>query len=216
MRVQPGDQWAAVDNDVILKACSYELTNKFWTRPVGVLGAARFVVQKQIARGPARDKDAAHAELKRLLSTAQVLDPDPDELRIAAELEYAAQREGLSLDQGESQLTAIVVRRGLEVLETGDKRAVKSLEQLTSGIVMLRAIAGKVRCLEQVVLRTLVGTASFDEVSRRICSEPEVDKALSICFSCFGGAPNEPEVVDRLRTYVEELRTTATRVLAPN
>ena len=148
----------AVDNDVLLKAACYGFTLRFWALPgdfpgVGVLGAARFVLATAVARGSrVRDKAAATFALAEFFALAEVLEPTDSELGVAADLEQLAQRAGLELDVGESQLAAMVTGRGIPLLDTGDKRAVRGLEALIERSRTCAQLCARVRCLEQLLL----------------------------------------------------------------
>ncbi len=98
------------------------------------------------------DPAAASASAEQLLSRTVVLEPSDGELELAAAIETAAQTRGLALDAGESQLVAITIQRAIPWIETGDKRAIKSLEVLVDEVDDLTPICGRVRCLEQIVL----------------------------------------------------------------
>ncbi len=124
----------AVDNDVLLKAACYGLAIRFWPQAgevpgVGILGASRFVLAKATERGDrVRDQAGARRALDEFFALTAVLEPSGDELRVAAELERLAQRAGLALDIGESQLAAMLAGRDIAWLDTGDKRAVAALD----------------------------------------------------------------------------------------
>lgn len=207
----------AVDNDVLIKAASYGLIDELWrTESIGVLGAARYVVAGRLARMDlAGDRAAAQQAAVAFIDTAAVLEPTDDELRLATRIETTAQRKGLSLDAGESQLAAILLGRAVPLFETGDKRAIRGFEALLDELVELAGLHGKLRSLEQIVLRCAdAGDPNF--LAHAICSEPGVDKSLSICFRCFSPPPYGP-ALDRegLESYIEALRAAAPRVLEP-
>jgi len=71
----------AVDNDVIIKAACYGLTAAFWPEAgsacqLGVLGAARYVVAKRLARMQlVGDNVKAQRAVEALLATARALEP---------------------------------------------------------------------------------------------------------------------------------------------
>jgi hypothetical protein len=128
---------AMVDNDIIFKGTCYGLLDEFLspvcaTRDlVGVLGAAQFVVSKKITKkNPKKGIAVALRHLKDFLERVTVVEPTEDEQKMAAEFELAAQRAGLVLDVGESQLCAIVICRLTPLLLTGDKRAIQAIEEL--------------------------------------------------------------------------------------
>jgi hypothetical protein len=210
---------AAVDTDLILKATCYGLADTFWPAPdsnlLAVLGAARYVVLDAIARKPPSDgAEAARARLASLLARCEDLEPSETEIDLASELEVLGLRLGLALDTGEAQLAALVAVRQIPRLETGDKRAIASFEQLDSHCEELRALRRRVRCLEQIVAAA-AGEECFAALADSICAEPGVDRALSICFSCFSGASVERNaVLECLSSYVEELRNQAPLMLA--
>lgn len=55
----------------------------------------------------------------------------------------------------------------------------------------------------------------FDAVSGAICGERDVDKAVSICFSCFsGGGAARDAARAALAAYVAALRGVAPQMLA--
>ncbi len=159
-------------------------------------------------------KTARNAALD-LIARSTVLEPTRDELDFAAAIETAAQRRGLELDAGESQLAAIVVHREVGLLETGDKRAIRSFDVLLDEIPDLDPLSGRLRCLEQIIARCLQ-TVDPDVLARAVCGEPDVDKALSICFRCFSPPPHTAALdADGLNSYITALRTSAPRILEP-
>jgi hypothetical protein len=118
----------------------------------------------------------------------------------------------LELDGGESQLAAMVARRGIESFETGDKRAIAGLEPMVGEIAELASLCGLVRCLEQIAHRLAAVEDDFPSVADAICGEVDVDRSLSTCFSCYSGVRAEQtSVLEALRSYIE-----AVRQIAPN
>jgi hypothetical protein len=211
----------AVDNDVLLKAATYDTADCFWLdgglRGLGVLGAAKYVLPSVIAKRPPRKgAQPVLAALGRILAAASVLEPDQEELALAASVESAAQAAAVPLDVGESQLCAIVVRRGLEMLETGDKRAIQGFERVLDVLLEIAPIEGRLRCLEQIVLRAIADDDTLDVIARAVCQEPDADKTLVICFGCASRLPVDRALIEHgLRSYIETLRKTAKRVLCP-
>jgi hypothetical protein len=207
----------AVDNDVLIKAACYGLAAELEaSRSLGVLGAAKYVVARRIDRiALSGDRDAARNDALDLIARSSVLEPSREELDLATTIETAAQRRGLGLDAGESQLAAMIVHRGIPVLETGDKRAMQGFEVLLDEVSDLDALCGRLRCLEQIVARCLHAVGS-DALARAICGEPHVDKTLSICFRCFSPPPHGAALDrDGLDSYIAALRASAQRVLEP-
>lgn len=208
---------AAVDNDVLIKAACYGLIDHLFAPQIlGVLGAARYVVIKRIRKIKlTRDQGGAQESALKLIARSSVLEPTDDELRLAAAIETVAQRRALELDAGESQLAAMVLLRAIPVLETGDKRAIRGFEVLVDELTELAPLRGRLRCLEQIILR-YAECGDTTALTEAICAEPAIDKALSICFHCFSPAPHG-SVFDRdgIVSYIEALRADAPRVLEP-
>ena len=152
--------------------------------------------------------------LRHFLSNAQALEPAPAELNLAIELELLAQRAGLGLHEGESQLCAILVIRSIAWLYTGDKQAIAAIEKLVDVEPQLMPICGRVKCLEQIIL-TMIGDGDPAKLRSSICAEPSVDSTLSICFSCVSPSVPSISITEGLVSYVADLRREATRVLAP-
>lgn len=208
---------AAVDNDILIKAACYRLHDALLGASFGVLGAARFVVAGRLARMPLTgERQGAQDAAADLITRSVVLEPSDAELILAAELETLAQRKGLELDAGESQLAAIIAKRDIRQLCTGDKRAIRALEQLLDPLPALAALAGRIRALEQLVDDLVCRVQSPDDIAKAICAEPTVDKALTICARCHTPPPDGPAIDrDGLASYIGQLRTEAPRMLQP-
>lgn len=209
-----------IDNDILFKGSCYGILDELvetvcsTTAAVGVLGSAKFVISPRFATSKLRqDGAAALARFSDFLGRAVALEPTVDELKMAADLELTAQKLGVNLDSGESQLCAVVVSRVLTFLLTGDKRAIAAMEKLIGADSRLSSICGKVRCLEQLVCDAL---RSGNHLTLRIaiCSEADVDKALAICFSCTRDSAELQSVVDGLKSYIGSLRLNASHVLS--
>jgi hypothetical protein len=211
---------ALVDNDIVFKGACYALLPDVLATvcdqedPIGVLGAARFVVSKKIQRTPVnKGRDAALANLEEFLRRSLAIEPTEAEQTMAAELELAALNSGVSLDSGESQLCAVLIERVVPWLLTGDKRAICAIERLLNSDGRLAAITGKVKCLEQLVLAGLVDVARANSFREKICAEAHIDKTLSICFSCISAAATS-DCIEGLKSYIGDLRKQAERVLS--
>ncbi|HEV2491940.1 MAG TPA: hypothetical protein VG204_02585 [Terriglobia bacterium] len=212
---------AVIDNDILLKGACYGLLGELISTicsaddVVGVLGSARFVVPKRIETANVRrDRAVALGILLTFLSKTEALEPADDEQRMAADLELTAQELGVNLDGGESQLCAILVKRALPLLLTGDKRAVTAIEKLLDADSRLTHIGGRVKCLEQV-FATAVARHGYAALCLAVCAEPEIDKVLSICCSCKSQPADHETLLECLQSYINHLRQQAGRVLAP-
>ncbi len=208
----------AVDNDLILKSVSYGLAGSFWPEDggsMGILGAARYVVGHEIDRASLnRGTAAARSDLVELLARAEELEPTEEEISLATEIELCGQEQGLALDNGESQLAAIVITRDLPLLETGDKRAIAGLEEARVHLPGLEALRGRVRCLEQIARRAIGLEEGFGSFASGVCAESGVDRSLSICFGCFGDTPaDRAKALEALDQYIGDVRRLASEVL---
>lgn len=211
---------AAIDNDILFKGACYGLLNELIatscpdTETFGTLGSARFVVAKKIEKNKlVRNRTAALDALSQFLNRSEALEPSGSEQSMAADLELAAQRLGINLDTGESQLCAMLVLRVLPLLLTGDKRAITAMERLVDADTRLVPLCGRVRCLEQLVYDALM-KGDHSTLRTAICSEPEADKALAICFSCKSESVVLANIIEGLQSYVRALRAEAARILS--
>jgi hypothetical protein len=211
---------AAVDNDVLYKGTCYGLLCDLIgaipanLRDIGILGAARYVVRKKLGKTTlSGNRESRERFLTSVVQSAEILEPTVDEGKFAAELEYVAQRKNLAMDEGESQLFAIVLFRAWDRLVTGDKRAVGAFEQVLTDLKEAARLAGKVICLEQLFLR-VVASGSAAAIRDAVCAEPNVDRALSICFSCSAPVVQPESWSEGLRSYVASMRSSAPIILA--
>ena len=208
----------AVDNDILIKAACYIASSALWPEPdpgdsIGVLGQARFVVTDRISRmtlnGPAAE---VATELGAILDRATVLEPDEQEVVIAAEVEARAAEGRYQLDAGESQLAAIVTKRGMDLLQTGDKRAIRALEAILDSVPALSGLFGRVMCLEQL-FREALERGAMSALRLSVCREDVVDIALTMCFACHSPDPSAEDVLTGLSSYIEDVRRDAPRLL---
>ena len=119
---------------------------------------------------------------------------------------------GAELDEGESQLLAVLIVRSAALLLTGDKRAVRAMEPVVDAAGYTERVAHRVACLEQIAM-ALVGRHGAEAIHRRVCGEAAVDKSLANCFSCASGFCRQESILDGLRSYIADLRRDAPRVL---
>ena len=210
---------AIVDNDVLIKAACYtllvDLSETVTARgTVAVLGAARFVVGSRLNRHPdLRNRTEAVAHWAAFRLTAEELEPTDHELSLSTSIEEAAMKEGVAVDSGESLLCAIAIGRSVPRLLTGDKRAIQAAEALLARIPPLTQLANRFVCLEQAMaaVSTRIGG---NAVRSKICAEPDIDKALSICFECTRTTVASDFYPFGLHSYIEHLRTSAKRLLS--
>lgn len=200
-----------IDNDVLFKVACFDLgealAEDFRDASPVRLGVAVFVLRSKVRRSSKlRDKDGAEGRLNAIWHWAIEIEPASGELELAAEIEGIAQAHNLSFDSGESLLLAILIKRGRGRLHTGDKRAIAVMPKIIQLVGEEKSLAGRVRCFEQILL-SLLARLGAHELTRGVCSEPDIDKSSAICCNCASGAqPDAEAIAEGLQSYVEELR----------
>lgn len=208
-----------IDSDVLVKGSCYSLLERLAAAVPGVeqsaiLGAARFVVPNRIRRQELKGNVTVALEaFKKFADKSAVVEPTTDEGLLASKLESRALALALNLDVGESQLVAILVLRAVPFLLTGDKRAIAAMESLLDVESELAPLPGRVRCLEQLVW-AVVDEDGAAATRAMICAEPDVDRSLTICFSCRSFEISDESVRNGLNSYISSVRAVAGRVLA--
>lgn len=208
-----------LDNDVLLKGSCYGLLPQLIgvnceAPPISYLAVARFVLIRKLKRVNLRgERSRAESRLLAFLADHESIEPTQEEQALASEFEALAQTLAVPLDTGESQLLAILAIRKANMLLTGDKRAIAGTEVLLDSVPALIAATGKLKCIEQLFKRAVAG-GGFDLFRIAVCSEPDVDRTLTICFQCSAVGIDAVGVCDALDSYINDLRRVAPRVLA--
>jgi hypothetical protein len=208
---------ALVDNDILFKTTSYNLTTDLLdSHPYGadnfhILAAAKFMLRKRLEkRSPSRGKDVVLAEFESIFTRINLLEPTEDEIKLAAEFEFIATKSGRELDNGESQLCAILILRKWDFIFTGDKRAIHAVESLIEE--KCPEIQGKITCLEQLILH-LLGCTSFEEVRQKICTESGTDTSLDNCFACRSEQTTIDNCLEGLNSHIRAIKGQSPRAL---
>lgn len=204
-----------IDNDVLIKVALWRLGDNMLActtlggTPPAILGVARFVVAGRLAKAlELADRAAAASAFEAMQAAMKIIEPNDEEIADAADFEAMAAALGLDLDAGESQLLAILRRRGCDALLTGDKRAICAIERITPG-----EATGRIACLEQL-MADVVRRNEPTGVRARVCAEPTADRAITACFVCSSNPPpTRVEVKAGLASYTEDLRRRASTVL---
>lgn len=211
---------SVVDNDILLKSACYGIILDFLPTclggigAIGILATALFVVPKSIRKRVLNgSREAALKHFDDFVQRVAVLEPTDEELETAARLERAAQDAGVALDAGESQLCAMTIHRELNVMATGDKRAIVALETLLDRLPQLNTICGKLFALEQLVSNFLLAGMPPGDLRLSICAEPQMDRALTICFACHSSSPSHEMFREALESYISDLKKHAKRIL---
>jgi hypothetical protein len=205
---------ALVDNDILLKTCRYGVDRDFVDFLIeghfvpSILPVARFVVGARLRRDcPGTEADGPLAAFDRAMAALVITEPSDRELAMAAAFEAEAQRRNLELDVGESQLLAVLIIRGVRLMLTGDKRAIRAIEILAGN-----EVPGRLACLEQLVT-ALAGRVGLDAVRARVCREPAVDRTLTNCFACYSPSIDPGVFAAGIGSYLADIRCVAPRVL---
>ena len=209
----------AIDTDVLHKASVYGLFEQLLESiPLSienfcVLASTKFVVRNKIKRSTFnKNKGQITETLNRSLSQMKELEPTKDEILFASKLEFNAQQLNVSFDIGESQLCAIIISRNMLCLITGDKRAIIAAESLFYSELDVKSLESKFICLEQS-FSWLLKIVDPWEVRNAVCSEQNIDRALTICFGCSSSNTRPEAWMEGLNSYIREIRLKAPTVI---
>lgn len=203
---------ALVDNDIILKLCRFgchgQLVAALGDTPAAILGVARYALRDRVLRSKGiANRDLVAAALEQMIVTLALVQPEEAETALAAELEEEAARRALDLDTGESQLLAILLKRGGPLLLTGDKRAIAAIHGLG-----IDGADGRIACFEQLVA-TLLSVTTLTALRAGVCSDQGADRAMTACFACSAPEVAEVDVWAGLHSYVAHLRSASGALL---
>lgn len=211
---------AALDTDVLLKISAYRMADELISvlrphGPPGALGLTHIIAGKQLARKRGvRDQAVAATELESLLARLEQLEPDEEEIALAADLAAKAQALSLPLDAGEAQLTAIAAMRGLPMMITGDKRALEALSTMLTAEADRSGLLGRLVCFEQVI--ATIAEVAGEEASRdRICAEPDVDGAMRMACSCGRAGWDTAQLHEACSSYIGAISAVVGDLLRP-
>lgn len=191
------------DNDILLKLAACDLLEAF--------PAAMNCVRDDLRVLPSAPRQIPHilknrsiphtdAQLKRTIefirSCAKVGDAHEDEHMLLNAVE--------GIDVGEAVLIASTHSMEDFIIATGDKRCLIALAESKKCAAIRSRIAGRVVCLEQVILR-LIDSMGFEAVKAKVLPAFECDAALDAAFGS-GALSNEEAVIDALSRYIRNLR----------
>lgn len=198
-----------LDNDVVIKAAAYGLGEPIVgcltiaEEAPAVLGVAHYVVLRKSKNAKRfSNPEKVSFSVAALLDCLSYIEPSEEEIELAAELEDAARDKGGSLDVGEAQLLAILLKRSSQALVTGDKRAIEATARLE-----LEDAAGRLICLEQIIA-SFIAKGSAEMLRKKVCMEPQADRTLSNCFACSSfdeTSVTDHEVMEAIQSYLNHL-----------
>lgn len=204
---------AALDNDVLLKGVSYGILDPLLAAlPAGpyehgILGTAKYVLPKALKKRSPERLDRALQELQASFTKLEILEPDEQEVQLAAQLEFEAQKQSLSLHSGECLLIAMLIRRELRHVLTGDRNAVSALHEARATMPFGDGnLAGRFVCFEQAMLHYAIHVG-WSNVKVEICAERGVDTQMRICFSCSSPEATADSWEECLKSSIEDLRS---------
>lgn len=207
------------DNDVIHKTCSYDIHVDVLTslrelnRIATILESAIHVLRGWSRRRLSEpERSVMNERFAEFVDQSNVLEPTQEETQLAARIEDISIQNSLNLDTGESLLIAVFLKRNVEFIATGDKRAVVSLSSLTSHWGSITNKRFYVACLEQIV-KYILTTSNLNKVRSSVCSNLDADRAITICFSCYSDEVSLEGVVGNLDVYINDLRSNAPETL---
>lgn len=210
-----------MDNDILHKTTAYGLLDIVLDVAItheevyGILGAAKYIVQKKLKNHlKVRDYETVMIEFNTSINKLEILEPSEEEVALAAQFEFEAQRLNLEFDNGESQLCAILLSRKLRRILTGDKRAINAAESLLNNHHISNEISFKLVCLEQAI-QSLINGYGLELIRSGVCTEKSLDKAMSNCFSCSSPESTVESCLEGLESYITDLRKSAPTALAP-
>ena len=217
------DKRILADVDLITKLICFKLSNLLMksllkdNQIIEALESTKYVVRKRVYKVfEKKDDQEIKSALENFLASCSYIEPSDDDLFLAAEIEKVSQLKNLTMDTGESILCAIAINRSagfLTYIATGDKRAIKSISQIKPTIEKINCLNGKFICLEQIIIGLMRG-GNLIQIRKNICCAPNLDKTLSICFSCSGsnGQP-EVEIINGLNSYINDLDDKSDNIL---
>lgn len=170
-----------LDNDVLLKLASWNLLEE-GVRACGFERAAvRHLPTTRFWLGLAGKKNSKHPpevqeRLTEFLAVAKACNDDPAEGDAALPLVN-------DVDPGDAILFAQAARSSGALLATGDKRCIRAVAGAPTYASIVALMAGRVLCLEQVLLRAITNIG-FEEVKGRVVGSNQLtlDTAVRAAF----------------------------------
>lgn len=203
-----------VDNDVIKKLAALDLLDialevlGYSVADVYVLGTASYKFEtRNPTKGVKKYGAITHPRIAAFLAQAQAVTDQFDQ----GLHDQLATVEGV--DGGEAILLSAAASNDGALLTTGDKRCLNAFAGAKDCAAVAAKLAGRVICVEQLVLRAISHTG-FDEVLARAAPGlPELqDTALNVVFGS-GAQTQRRNAEDALTSYVSELRGTTGALL---
>ena len=192
-----------IDNDVAVKLAQWGLLKRFGLHLTKQGGAELFMVRTLKYRFKLDDPPKAAAMLGSTAAVTQLTDfmamckpAKGHDAEVAKSLTDVP-----AVDAGEATLFAAAAQYDTALVDTGDKNALRALGGLGAGHTALKALVGKVACLEQT-MEDLVGRWSFAEVSKAVLAYPAADKSTHQCFA----GNSEQAALAAVQAKIAELR----------
>lgn len=193
-----------LDSDAAKKLCQFDLVEfllasiKFEASDLGVLPQLRFQLHLNNEEKAIRIMESRFAveNAKKLVSSAFEVEISAGCANPILTLDRP------DLDTGELTLFAALSETEKGQLLSGDKRAYIALSKVEP-IQELQDLWVRFLCLEEAIL-IILSHSNFAAVSRRIRSNPNVDKAVALTFGASVPSPKNG-VEEALKSYVNHL-----------
>lgn len=205
-----------VDNDVIKKLAALDLLDPaiealgFTVEETYVLPTARFkFLAGNAAKGQKKWGLRTHVRIVDFLGRVRAIDEqfDRDLHDMLAGVE--------NIDEGEAVLLAATASNDGALLTTGDKRCLAALAGAEGCGAAATKLAGRVICVEQVVLKVISHTGFEKVMQRAVPGLTELqDNALHVAFGS-GAETKRANAEEALTSYVAELRGATGALLVP-
>jgi hypothetical protein len=198
-----------LDSDIVVKLAQYGALDPFLELNAG---SAPFVILPTLRyRFHLRDPKAALARIGDSAAVERLVRfvDEVTELEEGTDPALLVRLGAIQdVDPGEAVLFGAAISHSTSILCTGDKRAVQAIAAAKGLDDVRLALAGRVKCLEQVIAELL--SAGGDSVVGLVAGRA-FDQTLRICFS--GGTAEDAML--GLRSYYDDLARESRDLLAP-
>lgn len=196
-----------LDNDVLQKLAMLELLDEAidvaGASSVHVLYTARYRYKKQ-------QKKLGEALCNRILAFIDTCTEIEEAPSNAAVFQHKP-----DIDHGEAILLDAAAKTSGSVLWTGDKRCIIALAGDDSLQHIASALAGRILCFEQIVVR-LIDRCGFAAVHERVLAAPPFwDRSVGQVAFGSGAKATEPNVREALEHTIANLRSKTGALLGP-
>lgn len=195
-----------VDNDVVIKLAEYGLLMSLHEivteagHEIHVLNSLPYVVgvNNPSAANQVLSSQSSVEQVKKFLEVV-----NPASIKQATTFHIINSINDPNLDEGELTLIGCAIESDNPVLCSGDKRAIKALNNLIAAESL--SFSHCIIILLEHTLQILVNSMDEDYVLKQVMRKPDVDKAIRLCFQ---NATSEDidSVISGLESYINSLK----------